>query len=92
MLPDCISKIICEKINSIFTIKQVSYLIALSLMPLLIKSQFYNLPNDYFYNTITQKQLSKVDTEQLHLSIQPYIPFLIRSMNLLLILLEFLNI
>ena len=40
-----------------------------------IKAQFYNLPNDYFFNTLTQKQLARVDSEQTHSSIQPYIPF-----------------
>ena len=40
-----------------------------------LKSQFYNLPNDYFFNTFTQRQLAKVDSEQTHSSIQPYIPF-----------------
>lgn len=39
------------------------------------EAQFYNLPNDYFYNTFTQRQLAKVDSEQIHSSIQPYIPF-----------------
>lgn len=40
-----------------------------------LKAQFYNLPNDYFYNTLTQRQLARVDSEQTHLGIQPYIPF-----------------
>ncbi|MFO0321453.1 MAG: hypothetical protein ACK504_03400 [Bacteroidota bacterium] len=39
------------------------------------KAQFYNLPNEYFFNTATQKRLSKIDSEQTHLSVQPYIPF-----------------
>ncbi len=40
-----------------------------------LKAQFYNLPNDYFFNTITQKYLAKIDSEQVHLGMQPYIPF-----------------
>lgn len=40
-----------------------------------VKSQFYNLPNDYFFSTLSQKQLARLDSEQLHSSIQPYIPF-----------------
>ncbi len=40
-----------------------------------VKAQFYNLPNDYFFNTFSQRQLAKIDTEQIHSSIQPYIPF-----------------
>ena len=40
-----------------------------------IKSQFYNLPNEYFFNTFSQRQLARLDSEQLHSSIQPYIPF-----------------
>jgi hypothetical protein len=40
-----------------------------------IKAQFYNLPNEYFFNTITQKNLSKIDSVQTHSSIEPYIPF-----------------
>lgn len=40
-----------------------------------LKSQFYNLPNEYFFNNLTQKQLARVDSEQIHSSIQPYIPF-----------------
>jgi hypothetical protein len=40
-----------------------------------LKAQFYNLPNEYFFNTLSQRQLARLDTEQLHSSIQPYIPF-----------------
>ena len=40
-----------------------------------LKAQFYNLPNEYFFNILSQRQLARLDTEQLHLSIQPYIPF-----------------
>lgn len=39
------------------------------------KAQYYNLPGEYFFSTLTQKNLSKIDTEQTHLGIQPYIPF-----------------
>jgi len=38
-------------------------------------AQFYNLPNDYFFSTLSQKQLARIDSEQIHTSIQPYIPF-----------------
>jgi hypothetical protein len=40
-----------------------------------LKSQFYNLPNDYFFSTFLQRNLAQLDSEQLHSSIQPYIPF-----------------
>ena len=40
-----------------------------------INAQFYNLPNEYFFNTLTQKNLSKIDSVQIHAGIQPYIPF-----------------
>lgn len=53
--------------------------IIMSLFSLLItsslKSQFYNLPNDFFFNTLTQRQLAQLDSSQTHSSIQPYIPF-----------------
>jgi hypothetical protein len=38
-------------------------------------SQFYNLPNNYFFNLLTEKNLSMIDSIQTHSSIQPYIPF-----------------
>ncbi len=47
----------------------------LCLLSLSLKSQFYNLPNDYFFNTVSQRQLARIDTEQIHSGIQPYIPF-----------------
>lgn len=40
-----------------------------------LKSQFYNLPNEYFFNTLTQRELNKIDSSQVHTGIQPYIPF-----------------
>ena len=64
-----------QKIQSILNIKQVSCLVVLCLMSLSLKSQFYNLPNEYFFNNFSQRQLARVDSEQLHSSIQPYIPF-----------------
>lgn len=45
------------------------------LKSLSLKSQFYNLPNEYFFNTFSQRQLARLDSEQIHSSIQPYIPF-----------------
>lgn len=53
--------------------------ILISLFSLLLsnplKSQFYNLPNEYFFNTFSQRQLAKIDSQQIHSDIQPYIPF-----------------
>lgn len=40
-----------------------------------LKSQFHNLPNEYFFGTQTQKQLAEIDSQQIHSAIQPYIPF-----------------
>ncbi|MES2512525.1 MAG: hypothetical protein V4580_00200 [Bacteroidota bacterium] len=48
----------------------IFYLLSCSL-----RSQFYNLPNEYFFNTLSQRQLARVDSEQLHSAVQPYIPF-----------------
>ncbi len=45
------------------------------LLSIHLKSQFYNLPNEFFFNTLSQLQLARLDSEQLHSSIQPYIPF-----------------
>jgi hypothetical protein len=53
----------------------LSYLIVSLLISLPLRSQFYNLPNEYFYNTFSQRELAKIDSEQVHSSIQPYIPF-----------------
>lgn len=39
-----------------------------------LKSQFYNLPNDYFFSLLTQKQLAASDSA-IHPAIQPYIHF-----------------
>ncbi len=47
----------------------------LILISFYLKAQFYNLPNDYFFNNLTQKQLAVLDSEQTHSNIQPYIPF-----------------
>jgi hypothetical protein len=68
------------KIQLFRCIKFTPYILLLTTISL--KSQFYNLPNDYFFNNLTQKQLARLDSEQTHSSIQPYIPFLIKSMNL----------
>ena len=51
----------------------LSYFLCLISVP--SKAQFYNLPNDYFFNTFSQRQLARLDSEQTHSSIQPYIPF-----------------
>ena len=58
-----------------YILKQVLILLVLVHISLHLKSQFYNLPNDYFFNTFSQRQLARLDSEQLHSSIQPYIPF-----------------
>lgn len=51
----------------------LSFILYLLSLPLI--SQFYNLPNDYFYNTFSQRHLARIDSEQTHPDIQPYIPF-----------------
>ncbi len=51
------------------------FLILSNFLSFSLKSQFYNLPNDYFYNTFAQRQLARIDTDQVHSSIEPYIPF-----------------
>jgi hypothetical protein len=48
----------------------IFYLLSLPLL-----SQFYNLPNEYFFNTFSQRHLARIDSEQTHPDIQPYIPF-----------------
>ncbi|MBS1636078.1 MAG: hypothetical protein JST26_09195 [Bacteroidetes bacterium] len=40
-----------------------------------LKAQFYNLPNDYIYNTLAQRRMARIDSIPLHNSIQPAIPF-----------------
>ena len=61
------------KIQLFRCIKFTPYVLLLTTISL--KSQFYNLPNDYFFNNLCQKQLARLDSEQTHSSIQPYIPF-----------------
>jgi hypothetical protein len=66
-----------EVLDMRFSSKRFLLLISfiLCLLSSSLKSQFYNLPNDYFFNNLTQKQLARLDSEQTHSSIQPYIPF-----------------
>ncbi len=40
-----------------------------------LQAQFYNLPNEFFFNLQTQRNLSKIDSSQVHTSIQPYVYF-----------------
>lgn len=63
------------KIKSIHKTKYILSVIAFCFLSISVKAQFYNLPNDFFFNTLTDRALSKVDTVQIHSSIQPYIPF-----------------
>lgn len=51
-----------------------SLLAAFFLLSAPAKSQFYNLPNDYFFSLLTERQLSRKDSS-LHASIKPYIHF-----------------
>lgn len=55
--------------------KAVMFIIVLLTQVQMGMSQFYNLPNNYFFNLLTEKNLSKMDSVQTHSSIQPYIPF-----------------
>lgn len=60
-------------------IRFIRYRLLLGLLcglgPLLLRGQFYNLPNDYFFNTLSQRELARIDSQQVHPAIQPYIPF-----------------
>lgn len=56
--------------QSLYLISFFLYFIHIS-----VKAQVYHLPNDYFFDVLSQRQLAKVDTEQIHSSIKPYIPF-----------------
>jgi len=56
------------------TKKKIPLFIIFNLSFLISVAQFYNLPNDYNFNLLTQKQLAKKDSA-IHASIQPYIPF-----------------
>lgn len=47
----------------------------LCLISFSLSAQFYNLPNDYFFNTFSQRRLARIDSQQIHAGIQPYIPF-----------------
>ena len=62
-------------IGSIYKWKLAFSLLVLCLASGSVNAQFYNLPNEYFYDLTTQRQLAVVDTEQVHPGIQPYIPF-----------------
>lgn len=55
-------------------IKKYILFLIFNLSFLISKAQFYNLPNDYSFNTLTQKQLAKQDSS-IHSGIQPYILF-----------------
>lgn len=46
-----------------------------SLLNTALKAQFYNLPNEYFFNRLTERKIAQIDSVQTHGSIQPYIPF-----------------
>ncbi len=63
------------KKQNINKLKVIFGLFVLLINSKIVKAQFYNLPNDFFFNTITQKNLSKIDSVQTHSSIEPYIPF-----------------
>lgn len=54
--------------------KHIPLFIIFNLSFLISVAQFYNLPNEYSFNLLTQKQLAKKDSN-IHSSIQPYIPF-----------------
>ena len=58
--------------------EQSLYLISffLYLMNFSLKAQVYHLPNDYFFDLLSQRQLAKIDSEQIHSGIKPYILFL----------------
>lgn len=52
------------------------YLTTLCLVSTMINAQFYDLPNDFIYNRITEKKLAELDSASVtHASIQPFIPF-----------------
>lgn len=67
--------------NNKIQVYRYKYLLSfiLYLLSLPLQSQFYNLPNDYFYNTFSQRHLARIDSEQTHPDIQPYIPFFNRK-------------
>ena len=64
-----------DKQQNINKLKVIFGLCVLLINSKIVKAQFYNLPNEFFFNTITQKNLSKIDSVQTHSSIEPYIPF-----------------
>ena len=49
--------------------KAVMFIIVLLTQVQMGMSQFYNLPNNYFFNLLTEKNLSKMDSVQTHSSI-----------------------
>lgn len=49
-------------------------LVGFILLPVLLKSQFYNLPADYSYALLTERQLAVKDSS-IHTGIKPYIHF-----------------
>ena len=50
------------------------YFLLIFLFTFTAQSQFYNLPGDYSFALLTQKELAKKDSS-IHSGIQPYIPF-----------------
>jgi hypothetical protein len=50
-------------------------LVILTFASTTVRAQFYNLPNDYFFSLLTERELAKKDP-QVHSDIKPYIHFL----------------
>lgn len=53
---------------------RVALFILFSFAAFTIKAQFYDLPADYIFSLLTQRQLAEPDSS-IHCSLQPYIPF-----------------
>ncbi len=71
-----------KKNNTVVFNQTVFLFFILSFISQTIKAQFYNLPSEFFSNTLSQRHLATVDSaEQIHSSVQPYIPFFNKKYN-----------
>jgi hypothetical protein len=58
----------------VFEKRHIFFYLFCSLIFQSVKSQFYNLPNDYFFSLLTEKQLAAKDSS-IHNGVKPYIHF-----------------
>ena len=79
----------CCSFNSMSPIESVRFtnfinfslfFVYIFLFPCSAKAQFYNLPNEYFFSALTEKNLAAKDSS-IHNSLKPYVPFFSEKYN-----------